>query len=264
MKFNMKCFRNIGSRIFEDLFIFMSKEYDSYQDDPHFSLHFSNNKSSTRVVELVSSIKETLNSARVDKDLTEINLKLAELREHPESLFKGITISKPDPEEIPPTPKLMPIKPFLFPSYPTSVHLPYDDTYEDLREQMLTDSRTEHLRLLWSFQDRLTRDVCTAEEKYSLPPLQAAAAQIAKETGLPIHLVEKRKENIQSKFNSLIKKSQKKAQIILDNERKAANILIDRKQFLINQTPPGISPSEPLNLPIICPFSFLTEGGNTK
>ena len=240
----------------------MSK-YESYQDDPNFSLRFSNNKSSTRVVELVSSLKESLNQT-IDQDLTQINQTLAELREHPEALFKDVIISKPEPEEIPPTPRLAAIKPFLFPSYPATSNLPCDDTYEELRQKTLSNFRMEHLRLLWSFQDRLTRDVCTTEEKYSAPPLQIAVAQVAKETGLPIHLVEKRKENIQSKFNSLIKKSQKKAQIVLDNERKTANLLIDRKQFLINQTPPGVAPSEPLNLPVVCPFSFLTEGGNTK
>jgi hypothetical protein len=166
------------------------------------------------------------------------------------------------------------LKPFLFPFYPASIpkqKTRLDDDGEAIRHRFLTEARIEHERLLWSFQDRMIRDLCATDDQFHREPFQVATEQLAKEQALPIHFVSKRKnpESVQSRFNMLMKKSQKRAAVVLESQKRDAKLIRDAKQFEINfakgAKAEGIAGNEKrFELPVTCPFSFLVDGGSAK
>ena len=240
-----------------------------YLEDPNFSLRFVNKKSTERVMELVSKIKEAFKQPE-DTATSEPAQALALTDEHPELLLASphILDLSPDTETPPPPPpRLASLKPFLFPFYPASAPRQRSDPeYERVRHDFLTAARTEHERLLWGFQDRFVRDLCAADEQFQRSPFQVAIAQIAREQTLPIHLVEKRKETLQTRVNSLTRKSQRRAAAVLDVQRREAKMIQDAKQFEVDfarmqRNEPVTVADRALELPVTCPFSFLADGG---
>ncbi|OHS99577.1 hypothetical protein TRFO_33948 [Tritrichomonas foetus] len=140
-----------------------------------------------------------------------------------------------------------------------------DQEFVDSRREFLTEARMEHERLLWSFQDRLVRDLCSADDQFQQSPFQIATVQLAKEQTLPIHLVEKRKVTLQTRFSALMKKSQKKATSVLEAQKRNAKMIQDAKQFQANfarmqkNEAPSLVPEKPYEIPVVCPFSFLCD-----
>ena len=201
----------------------MSESVDrDYLDDPNFVLRFVNKKSTERVMELVTKIKEAFKQPE-DTKITEPARALALTDAHPELLLASphiLDLAPDDGAAPPPAPRLASLKPFLFPFYPASAPRQRSDPeYEKVRQGFLTAARTEHERLLWGFQDRFIRDLCAADEQFQRSPFQVATAQIAREQTLPIHLVEKRKETLQTRVNSLMRKSQRKAAAVLEAQK---------------------------------------------
>ena len=251
----------------------MSESVDrDYLDDPNFVLRFVNKKSTERVMELVTKIKEAFKQPE-DTKITEPARALALTDAHPELLLASphiLDLAPDDGAAPPPAPRLASLKPFLFPFYPASAPRQRSDPeYEKVRQGFLTAARTEHERLLWGFQDRFIRDLCAADEQFQRSPFQVATAQIAREQTLPIHLVEKRKETLQTRVNSLMRKSQRKAAAVLEAQKREAKMLQDAKQFESNfakmqkNEPVGI-PDRALELTVSCPFSFLADGGSNR
>lgn len=251
----------------------MSTEGKEYLDDPNFILRFVNKKSSERVMELVSKIKSAFKQPEV-AEMTEPARALAMIDENPELLLSCPHILDLEPDQNPQTiapPRLASLKPFLFPFYPaTAPSKPCDDpAYEEIRHKFAREARLQHERLLWSFQDRFVRDLCAADDQFLKSPFQVATTQLAREQTLPIHLVEKRKETPQTRFNSLMKKSQKRAAAVIEAQKREAKMIQDTKQFDVNFA--KMQKNEPLGtldrqyeLPVTCPFSFLSDAGSAK
>jgi hypothetical protein len=249
-----------------------SEETPEVRDDSEFVLRFVNKKSTERVLELVDEIKASFRQPELEVDTAPAEC-LRKIEEHPELLFSSPQILdiKPDPRPPPPTPRFAALKGFLFPFNPASIpkqKTKLDDASEEVRHDFLTESRLEHERLLWSFQDRLIRHLCATDEQFQREPFQVATAQLAKEQTLPIHLVAKRKnpESIQQRYNMLLKKSQKKALAVLEGQKRDAKMIRDAKQFEINFA--KLQKNEPISLndkffelPVVCPFPFLFDGG---
>lgn len=246
-------------------------------DDPNFSLKFVNKKSSERVLELVDEIKTAFNRPEIQIDHTAPE-SIAKADDNLEYLLSSSDILKYQQDDDSPSmnpSRLASLKPFLFPFYPalmpnTSPSQTSDSEFNKIRRSFLTESRLEHERLLWSFQDRLVRDLCSADDQFMQAPFHIATVQLAKEQTLPIHLVEKRKLTLQTRFNTLMKKSQKKTASVLEAEKRTAKMIQDRKQFQINFAKmqknelPSPTLDKQFEIPVTCPFSFLCETGFGK
>lgn len=253
------------------------EEEKSFLDDPNFSLTFVNKKSSERVLELVDEIKTAFSrpELKIENKAPEC---LAKADNNLELLLHTSNILKyeqdPDPPQMNP-PRLASLKPFLFPFYPASVPKTsqkpiLDSDFNESRRNFLVDSRLDHERLLWSFQDRFVRDLCTGDDQSMQAPFQIATVQLAKEQTLPIHLVEKKKVTLQTRYNALMKKSQKKTATVLEIEKRNAKMVQDIKQFQINFSRmqknelPSATIDKQYEIPVSCPFSFLCDTNNTK
>lgn len=238
--------------------------------DRDFVLRFVNKKSTERVAELVEKIRHLTPVATEEADaaprelMDKFDLNPDLLLEIPniEELAAG---NKPEPVT---RARLASLKPFIFPYYPpTKPNSCNEREFAQAKREFLTQSRDEHHRLLTSFQDRLLRDLCCADDQFQLSPFQIATTQLANEQLLPIHQFEKRKENLQTRFNSLIKKSQKRTAQVLDSEKRMAKIIQEKFQFDVISKNIKIEPHEIeqiLEMPVVCPFSFLCDTGTSK
>ena len=244
----------------------------SYVDDPNFTLKFVNKKSSERVLELVDEIKAAFDrpELRVDnsahESLNRFDDDLSLLIASSDVLSYS---SDAEPPQVSP-PRLASLKPFLFAFFPATTPRGDDSSFGRARAKFLEESRLEHERLLWSFQDRLVRDLCSADDQFQQSPFQIATVQLAKEQTLPIHLVEKRKVTLQARFSALMKKSQKKAASVIEAQKRTSKIIMDEKQF---QTNFEKMQKNELNqntidrqyeVPVYCPFSFLCDANFSK
>ncbi|KAH0792630.1 hypothetical protein GPJ56_003464 [Histomonas meleagridis] len=245
-------------------------------EGPELLITFVHKKSTQRVAELIREITSGFKVNDSDNDNTPqrcINL----VENKPELLLSVVsqdTELKQDVE--PPTnkaPKLASLKPFLFPIFPTpyqSNHeMEFDANYENTKQKFLFGARLEHHRLLYSFQDRLIRDMCNCDELPQQVPFQIVTQQLAKENILPITKTPEKTESFLTKFNNLMKKSQKEASALLDTQRRNANFFQDTKQFEINckkwQNNEAVNPNEKLNdFSVVCPYSFLCSNSNNK
>lgn len=249
-----------------------NKEEKSFLDDPNFSLSFVNKKSSERVLELVDEIKTAFSRPELKIDHTAPE-SLAKADNNLELLLHTSDILKYERDQDPPQmnpPRLASLKPFLFPFYPASVPKSsqkpiFDADFNNSRRDILIESRLEHERLLWSLQDRLVRDLCSSDDQSMQSPFQIATVQLAKEQTLPIHLVEKKKVTLQSRYNTLMKKSQKKTANVLEIEKRTAKMVQDMKQFQVNFAKmqknelPSVTVDKQFEIPVSCPFSFLCD-----
>lgn len=246
----------------------MSTEGKEYLDDPNFILRFVNKKSTERVMELVTKIKTAFQQPEVT-EISEPAKALAMADDNPALLLSSQNILDLEPDlnsPVAPPPRLASLKPFLFPFYPATAPSKRsdDEAYEKTRHKFANQARLQQERLLWSFQDRFVRDLCAADDQFMKSPFQVASTQLAREQTLPIHLVEKRKETPQTRFNSLMKKSQKRSAAVLELQKREAKMLQDSKQFEINfakmqKGEPLTAPDRQYELPVSCPFSFLSD-----
>lgn len=250
----------------------MNPEIPSIVEDPDFKLTFVNKKSSERVQELVDEIRKAFAPRKEELDTSP--MKALELIENdPSLIFKSPQIEELTPDSNPPAvmpPRLASLKPFLFPYHPAAdIRTQTDPEFGPVKRKFMEESRIEHHRLLWAFQDRLVRDLCAADDQFQLSPFQIATTQLAKEQALPIHLVEKRKENLQNRFSHLMKKSQKLAAQVIDSQKRNSKLLQDRKQFdiqyeMMQKNDAKMLTEKPVEFPVYCPFSFLFDQSYTK
>jgi hypothetical protein len=238
----------------------------TYLDDPNFSLRFVKKKSRERVLELVEEIKASFCQPAVAMDPAPAAC-LARVEDHPELLLTCPHVLELCPDADPPpnvAPRLAALKPFLFPFYPATAPRAADPESERTRSDFLSQSRLQHQRLLWAFQDRLIRDLCAADEQFQLEPFETATAQIAREQSLPVKYVEKKQGTLQNRYNALLKKSQKKAAAVLEAQRREAKLIREAKLFELNcpkmqKNEPIVGTENQFELPVVCPFSFLTD-----
>jgi hypothetical protein len=237
-------------------------------DKEEFSLRFVNKKSHERVIELVDEIKLAFQQQTVEVDPAP-SVCLERVDDNPELLFRCPLVKKlrPDPSPPPATPgRLGALRPFLFPFYPAFVPKGEDEDYEISRRSFLTAARLQHERLLWSFQDRLVHNLSVDDDQTQSDPFQTATAHLAREQGLPIHYIEKKSGSWQTRFNALLKKSQKRATALLEAQSREAKFLRETKLFEFhcaqlqkNESASGLD--KQFELPVSCPFSFLSESG---
>jgi hypothetical protein len=110
------------------------------------------------------------------------------------------------------------------------------------------------------------RDLCSPDDQLQQEPFQVAAAQLAKEQALPMHLVERKTGSLQVRSNALMKKSQKRAAAVLEAQRREAKLIRDatlfEAAFAKTQRGEQFNPSDKVcELPVVLPFSFLSESG---
>jgi hypothetical protein len=237
-----------------------------YLEDSNFSLRFVNKKSRERVLELVEEIKASFCQPAIAMDPAPAAC-LARVEDHPELLLTCPHVLDLSPDPNPPpnvTPRLAALKPFLFPFYPATAPKGADPESERSRSEFLSQSRLQHQRLLWAFQDRLVRDLCAADDQFQPEPFETATAQIAKEQSLPVKYVEKKQGTLQNRYNALLKKSQKKAVAVLEAQRREAKLIREAKLFELNfakmqKNEPIVETEKQFELPVVCPFSFLSD-----
>jgi hypothetical protein len=237
-----------------------------YLENSNFSLRFVNKKSRERVLELVEEIKASFCQPAVAMDPAPAAC-LARVEDHPELLLTCPHVLDLSPDPNPPpnvAPRLAALKPFLFPFYPATAPKGADPESERSRSEFLSHSRLQHQRLLWAFQDRLVRDLCAADDQFQPEPFETATAQIAKEQSLPVKYVEKKQGTLQNRYNTLLKKSQKKAAAVLEGQRREAKLIREAKLFELNfakmqKNEPIVGTEKHFELPVVCPFSFLSD-----
>ena len=238
------------------------------------SIQFVNKKSKERVMKLVEDMKtcfapiETKTEKIATKVVDLLDNKREEYIRHP--LIDGLKQS--EKEEPIMKASTAPLKPFLFPAYPSSIQGDYaknsEERFAKSRRQFMIESREEHQRLLYAFQDRLTRELCTADEHFLASPFQDAMANISLDQNIPPSATEKRKEAIQSRFNSLMRRSQKQTIAVLENQKRCAKLLQDQEMFTIihdqKESAADSLKRNPAPITISFPFSFLSDGGYAK
>ena len=244
------------------------------EENDSFSIHFANTKSKERVLKLVNEMKDCFKPVETKSEMIAGKV-IDQLDKEPENYLRHPILDtlKQNPEEKSINKaSTAPLKPFLFPTYPSTAPKDYaqqsDDHYARARRQFLIECREEHQRLLYTFQDRLTRELCTADDHFLTSAFQDAMQSISNEQNIPAVATEKRKEALQSRFNSLMRRSQKQTLTVLEFQKRCAKLLQDQEMFIVTHQP-NADPEEPPKrepgpITITFPFSFLSDGGYTK
>ena len=245
------------------------------EDTDDFVIKFVNTKSKERVLKLVSKMKDCFKPIETKTELIATKI-VEELDDQPQNYLRHPILDtiKPNPDEQPISKaSTAPLKPFLFPTYPSTAPKDYaqlsDKEYTKARRQFLIECREEHQRLLYTFQDRLTRELCTADDHFLTSSFQDAMQSISREQNIPPAATEKRKEALQSRFNSLMRRSQRQTLSVLEFQKRAAKLLQDQERFVVihpqkSETENETQKKEPGPISITFPFSFLSDGGYTK
>ena len=250
---------------------------ETKEENEEFLIQLVNTKSKERVLKLVSEMKECFKPVETKTELIASKV-LDELDKEPEKylLHPILDNMKQNPEEQPISKaSTAPLRPFLFPTYPSTISKDYaelsDKEYSKARRNFLIECREEHQRLLYTFQDRLTRELCTADDHFLTSSFQDAMQNISREQDIPAAATEKRKEALQSRFNSLMRRSQKQTIQVLEFQKRCAKLLQDQERFVATHKPvpekeenknqPKVEPGP---ITITFPFSFLSDGGYTK
>ena len=253
---------------------------ETQDENSDFSIQFVNTKSKERVLKLVSEMKECFKPVETKTELIASKV-LEELDKEPQNYLRHPILDniKQNPEEQPISKaSTAPLRPFLFPTYPSTVPKDYaelsDRDYARARRNFLIECREEHQRLLYTFQDRLTRELCTADDHFLSSSFQDAMQNISKDQDIPAAATEKRKEALQSRFNSLMRRSQKQTLQVLEFQKRCAKLLQDQEKFVAThkpksekvgeEKPAAKETPEPGPINITFPFSFLSDGGYTK
>lgn len=235
-------------------------------------LDFVNNKSKERVLKIENELIDSLKSINVhvddsaSKTIETIGNKTELYALNP--VLKDLKSNTKDTEF--PKFSIASLRPFLFPSYPATIQQDYNlqsnSEYTESRKNFMLESREEHHRLLYAFQDRLTRELCATDDHYQNSPFQDAMTRISIEQNIPPGAGDKRKEGIQSRFNSLMRRSQKQTIVALESQKRKAKLLHEQEMFNITHPNPESKDAEknPQPLNITFPFSFLSDGGYAK
>ena len=262
----------------------MNDSSNDYLDDPNFKIVFVNKKSHERVLEIINSIKSSLQppDSKLDQSPYEAISKASQDQTFflNENIFKSELNSKTNENvhdsthqetalnshDFPPPQKptfsshrLSSLKPFLLSSFPTQTILPPDSTYQQARQDILYQSRIEQHKLLWAFQDRIIHDLLHQNEEIPLHShAELALNQIAKDQVLPID-----KYETKSHINEIMINTQKQAIALSNHQKGSAKLLADQKLFDI-QYKSDASKDHELSIPIINPFGFLTSLNTSK
>ncbi|EAY23220.1 hypothetical protein TVAG_185260 [Trichomonas vaginalis G3] len=241
------------------------------QTENKFSIRFVNAKSKERVLKLVGEMKECFKPVETHTELKACEI-IDKLTETPELYLKHPSLDsvKSSDQGIPIVKaSSAPLRPFLFPTYPSAISEDYmiqsTPKFAEERRNFMISSREEHQRLLFAFQDRLTRELTSGDEHYIPSPFQTAMANIASDQDIPSFAIDKqRKETIQTRFNALLRKSQKQTHTVLEFQKRCAKLIQDEEQFHILQDKKAGKPEneikDPKPLSITFPFSFLSDG----
>lgn len=245
------------------------------KEEQKSSICFVNAKSKERVLKLVGEMKECFKPIESHTELVACDI-INKLTDNPELYAKYPILEsmKPSAQGIPVVKaSSAPLRPFLFPTYPSSIQGDYQKEsstrFAEERRKFMISSREEHQRLLFAFQDRLTRELTSGDDHYMPSPFQTAMKKITTEQDIPDYSNDKqRKETIQTRFNSLMRKSQKQTHSILDYQKRCAKLIQDEEQFHVIQAKKAADPNTDIkdarSLAISFPFVFLSDGVYAK
>lgn len=246
----------------------MENENPQSEIPKDFVIKFVHKKSTQQIEGLIRQIKEFYQANKSMKDkkeedcLKSISESSVELFNVPPNLFN---LKPCDEKTVNHTTKFTSLKPFLFPYFPTNVQKNSDGTldkeYEKDKKKFLIESRNEHQRLLYSFQDRLLKNLQNSDEDFQMSPFQIANAQLAKEQMFPV-FTQNNNDLLSNRFNNLMKMSQKETSNLLELQKRKCEMIQDQQQFKINleklQNNEQINPNEKFNdFSVVCPYSFL-------
>ena len=230
-------------------------------------IEFVNKKSVERVSHLVSELRENFESVKPTIVEHTANKILEKIDKEPlfgisEESFLHFKING---EEVPKYKSpLQPLQPYSFTFPPTlPKEISEKEKSDELalkKKQFIIESRQEHHRLLWAFQDRLTFDAYSQEGSGFKSPFNTAAKLLAKEMEIPFN----ENDTKEGKTASLLRKSQSESSEILDRQLKVAKMIQDREQYRLNNALDASLPRKASEVPVVFPFSILCDNESSK